>query len=175
MNCGTSDERSIAKTLRNESHNGFVSREFFQVIVESKYPTNSLSILEKRKQCREDSEKKRDIKTLIMLKNALEQEKLQAIQKIAVVPSRLSSLDVTYSPKVSLLESDSEFTPEMEKKFKSEVALLLGPFQWFLDGLFLYKEDYSEKDKCNFIYRNISKNLYEKTVTTKIPDFDVER
>lgn len=143
--------------------------------VESEFPTHLGSMMERRRLCRENALKKRDIKTLLMLKSAIEQEKLQEIQKIATVPSRLSSLDVTYSPKVSLLESDSEFSPEMEKKFKSEIALLLGPFHWFLEGMFLYKEDYSEKEKCSFVYRNISKNLYQRTISTKIPRFDLER
>ncbi|MCZ8238547.1 MAG: hypothetical protein O9310_08935 [Leptospiraceae bacterium] len=55
-----------------------------------------------------------------------------------------------------------------ENLFKPKMEYLQAEFSWLLDSLILYKEDYSEKEKCIFIYRAAKKGLYEKLEQTKL-------
>ncbi len=42
-------------------------------------------------------------------------------------------------------------------------------FGWFLQDLVLYKEDYSSKSNCVFLFRNIQKDLYAKVEAIELP------
>lgn len=41
-------------------------------------------------------------------------------------------------------------------------------FAWFFDSSFLYKEDYSVRGRCSFLFRNIQPKLYERVETTEV-------
>lgn len=41
-------------------------------------------------------------------------------------------------------------------------------FAWFFESLFLYKEDYSNRGKCTFLFRNIQQKLYERVESSPI-------
>ncbi|MCW7457765.1 hypothetical protein ND856_09380 [Leptospira bandrabouensis] len=43
-------------------------------------------------------------------------------------------------------------------------------FGWFFDGLQLYKEDYSDRTKCAFLFRNIQPKLMERVEKTPISE-----
>ncbi|MCW7492911.1 hypothetical protein ND861_07870 [Leptospira sp. 2 VSF19] len=43
-------------------------------------------------------------------------------------------------------------------------------FAWFFDGLELYKEDYSDRTKCAFLFRNIQPKLMERVEKTPISE-----
>lgn len=43
-------------------------------------------------------------------------------------------------------------------------------FAWFFDGLTLYKEDYSDRTKCAFLFRNIQPKLMERVEKTPISE-----
>ncbi|MBP7284469.1 MAG: hypothetical protein KBA66_22980 [Leptospiraceae bacterium] len=43
-----------------------------------------------------------------------------------------------------------------------------GEFAWFLDSMFIYKEDYSNPEKCSFVFRNIQEDLFEQVEKTKL-------
>lgn len=43
-------------------------------------------------------------------------------------------------------------------------------FAWFFDGLQLYKEDYSDRTKCAFLFRNIQPKLMERVEKTPISE-----
>jgi len=52
--------------------------------------------------------------------------------------------------------------------FKPKMEYLQSEFSWLLDAMVLYKEDYSEKEKCIFIYRAAKKGLYDKLEQTRL-------
>lgn len=43
-----------------------------------------------------------------------------------------------------------------------------GEFAWFLDSMFIYKEDYSNPEKCSFVFRNIQEDLFEQVERTRL-------
>ncbi|MCZ8341835.1 MAG: hypothetical protein O9301_02285 [Leptospira sp.] len=41
-------------------------------------------------------------------------------------------------------------------------------FAWFFESSFIYKEDYSVRGRCSFLFRNIQPKLYERVETTEV-------
>ncbi|MDX1960811.1 MAG: hypothetical protein SFU98_19720 [Leptospiraceae bacterium] len=148
LGCYPADPEFKRKPLRNREYSGFISRSFFQVVVEVPIKNFNSTIEKEREACKEKSQSLRDKKTLtelikISIQNSenLQREKLQ--------------IEDQYDPEKKLI---SWKNPDLNR----------GDFQWFLEGMFLYAEDYSNQEKCIFIFRNIQNGLYDKVVATKL-------
>ena len=154
--CQISDPEHKLKTYEIENYTGFIARDFFQVIVEIPIEPSDKTILQIREICKEQSIYKRNRIALPILRE---------------IASSNSINQKRY--KKNNTEKHQEELPSFEAKSVSKTKFIdskthLQEFDWFFEKLFLYKEDYSQKDKCKFIYRNISPNLYEKVENTKL-------
>lgn len=59
-------------------------------------------------------------------------------------------------------------SPDDEPK-KNLAKIYVQSFGWFLQDLVIYKEDYSSKSNCVFLFRNIQKDLYAKVEAIELP------
>lgn len=135
-NCTVSDPNYLKKTLLNVSHTGFISRDFFQVVVEIPILTSELTILKEREWCIQKALQERDRITIPILRS------------IAGSSLKNKNKDSIYKTGY--------------KSFSKNFQSSRGEFSWFLDSMFIFQEDYSSRDKCKFIYRNIQNDLYAK-------------
>jgi hypothetical protein len=66
--CKPADPNYRSKPLQNTDYTGFISRNFFQAVVEVPLTKEELTILEERKSCQREALKKRDGIVLLLLK-----------------------------------------------------------------------------------------------------------
>lgn len=172
--CRPADPNYRIKPMLNDQFTGFISREFFQVVVE--IPLNPFierTILEERIYCKKKAILQRDRLSLPILKNvAMNNQKNKNRQKIQDNKfKRYIKKNKTFTPKINR-EDNLKFynSEEITHSMKNNKNILLnrGDFNWFLDSMFLYKEDYSDPKKCVFVFRNIQKKLYKKVENTII-------
>lgn len=103
-------------------------------------------------------------------KNALIERDKQTIQ---ILKKILSEKDNKWKNDLSnknVLKLDS-LTTSTDKQASielSDTSINRGEFSWMLDRLKVYMEDYSEKNKCKFVFRAIEKGLYEKLEATRL-------
>ncbi|ONF94346.1 hypothetical protein [Leptospira santarosai] len=193
--CVPADPEYREKVLENVRDTGFISREFFQILVKVPLPVKDAGVRELRNQCRKIAETKRDeIAVSILLTEIRANEQ---ITKGALLPDLTSSLplplpgQITNTTSVSTApgsiavsggtnqqtntnQGSTTPTPsdpkEMEKNKEKEqllnqdVLVYRGAFAWFLNSLFLFREDYTDPSNCTFIYRNIQKDLYSNVI-----------
>lgn len=164
--CRPADPDYVGKVMKNQTYSGFISRDFFQVVVEVPYPSDDMTILEEREFCKEQSVAYRDDKAVPLLVDvAMENPK----NKKRAVERFRSDTDSPRYP--SLREKVSDLSNASDRRllnFKN-ADLNRGAFSWFLGSMFLHKEDYSVKNKCTFIYRLIEKDLFAKVENTLLP------
>lgn len=177
--CKPADPNYRSKPLQNTEYTGFISRTFFQAVVEVPLTKEELTILEERKSCLRDALKKRDGMVLPILKKVamedkwnerernLEKERAddneKAKQKDEEYRKSLPDAKSTSPEDASIFDKKVEQT----KKTKSP-SVNRGEFAWFLDSMFIYKEDYSDPEKCSFVFRNIQDKLFERVEKTKL-------
>ncbi|EKO33831.1 hypothetical protein LEP1GSC163_2924 [Leptospira santarosai str. CBC379] len=193
--CVPADPEYREKVLENVRDTGFISREFFQILVKVPLPVKDAGVRELRNQCRKIAETKRDeIAVSILLTEIRANEQ---ITKGTLLPDLTSSLppplpgQITNTTSVSTApgsiavsggtnqqtntnQGSTPPTPsdpkEMEKNKEKEqllnqdVLVYRGAFAWFLNSLFLFREDYTDPSNCTFIYRNIQKDLYSNVI-----------
>lgn len=147
--CQIADPNYKQKSFKIEDYTGFISRDFFQVVVEVPLELSDKPILQQRETCKLQSRQKRDELTLPILRKIASSNQKKFIE---------------FSK-----SKTQEDLPSFEKKggFNKKEDLE-GEFAWFFNHMFLYKEDYTQKDKCKFIYRNISRDLYARVENTKL-------
>jgi hypothetical protein len=162
--CVPVDPNLRTQPLQNSDYTGFISREFFQVVVEVPIPNLDLSIEKLRLICYKESLVQRDLLTLPILRKIasinIENQKLHKADTLD--KEETSEILASFEKKISNWKKPVENTNNINP------LLYSGDFHWFLEGMFLYKEDYSNPEKCKFIYRNISKELYKKVEDTKL-------
>ncbi len=80
------------------------------------------------------------------------------------------------TPTPSIMDRKDEKEDEIKNKLliKPKMEYLQGEFAWLLDEMKLFKEDYTKKEKCVFIYRAAKKGLYERLEETKL-SIDMEQ
>ncbi|ABJ76849.1 hypothetical protein [Leptospira borgpetersenii] len=198
--CVPADPEYREKVLENVRDTGFISREFFQILVKVPLPIKDAGIRELRNQCRKIAETKRDeIAVSILLTEIRENER---IFNGALPPDLISSLplplpgqitnttSVSTTPPGSIAVSGgssginqqtntnqsptttmstdpkaAERNKEKEKLLTQYILVYRGAFAWFLNSLFLFREDYTDTSNCTFIYRNIQKDLYSNVIS----------
>ena len=136
LNCTISDPNYINKPLQNLTYTGFISRDFFQVVVEIPIDSKELPILKEREKCNQKAISERDRLTVPILRS------------------------IAASSFKNKTKEPSSF--KNYKTISKNYQISRGEFSWFLDTMFLFYEDYSSRDKCTFIYRNIQDQLYAK-------------
>ncbi|EMY77095.1 hypothetical protein LEP1GSC060_2097 [Leptospira weilii serovar Ranarum str. ICFT] len=200
--CVPADPDYRQKVLENVRDTGFISREFFQILVKVPLPAKDAGVQELRNQCRKIAETKRDeIAVSILLQEIRANE---GIFKGSLPPDLTSSLppalpgqisnttsassvpgsiavsgttnpmaanqpantdanpNSTTTPNSRMTEKDKE---KKEKLLTQDILVYRGAFAWFLNSLFLFREDYTDAANCTFIYRNIQKDLYANVIT----------
>ena len=88
--------------------------------------------------------------------------------KKTLAEAKSTSTDDT-NTSASASASASIFDKKINPTSKAKNPILnRGEFAWFLDTMFIYKEDYSNPEKCSFVFRNIQDKLYERVEKTKL-------
>ncbi len=194
------DPLLVEHALQNETDEGFISREFFQVKVEVPYSFKEMSGRAKREECRQAAFLKREEQTIKYLievhrdkprfadtiddynASRLGQARLAknsssssptGLPSAVTTPTNQTSQPGTQTgqtqtqtpgPNSGLNPAAVKSKEKLDQKTYSQV------FSWFLSDLTLYKEDYTDKLKCTFLFRNIQKDLFAKVENTIIPD-----
>ncbi|MBM9577687.1 hypothetical protein JWG45_11275 [Leptospira sp. 201903070] len=203
FSCVPADPEYRQKVLENVKDTGFISREFFQILVKVSLPTKDVGILELRKQCRKIAETKRDeMAVSILIKEIRENDsRYGSLQSdptnnntnpalpsqisnttgvsatpggVAVSGTSANTSNQTFNPYASSTSTSAnssfpdpraaEREKEKAKLLGQDVLLYRGTFAWFLNSMFLFREDYSDPANCTFIYRNIQKDLYANVI-----------
>nr|WP_246057598.1 hypothetical protein [Leptospira gomenensis] len=209
--CVPADPEYRQKVLENVKDTGFISREFFQILVKVPLPSKDAGILELRKQCRKIAETKRDeIAVSILLTTIRESDFLFSPLRAnpgsysgPTLPPQIASAGaITSAPggmalstgtvsnttttttqtattnNATSYSTGSVGTPNVQtdvqanakskekaaKQLSQDALVYRGAFSWFLNSLFLFREDYSDPVNCTFIYRNIQKDLYANVI-----------
>jgi hypothetical protein len=171
--CHPADPDFRVKPLQNREYTGFISREFFQVIVEVNLPEESSSIEKLRENCLSESIPIRDKLTLPILRE---------IASNNIENRRFYKEDEREREENQILSSFEKKTVNWRRPASKEIPIInpfiyRGEFAWFLDKMFLFQEDYSKSGKCKFIYRNIGPELFKKVYETRlsIPTKEIQR
>ncbi|WP_061249257.1 hypothetical protein [Leptospira alstonii] len=200
--CVPADPEYRQKVLENVRDTGFISREFFQILVKVPLPAKDAGIKELRNQCRKIAETKRDeIAVSILLQEIRANEgifrgslppdltsssppalpgQISNTTSASSVPGSIAvsgttntmtsnqpananptSATTPLTPNTRMTEKDKE---KKEKLLTQDILVYRGAFAWFLNSLFLFREDYTDTANCTFIYRNIQKDLYANVI-----------
>ncbi|PJZ28203.1 hypothetical protein CH378_19055 [Leptospira kmetyi] len=207
--CVPADPEYRQRVLENFQDTGFISREFFQILVKVPLPAKDAGIKELRTQCRKIAETKRDeIAVSILLKEIRSNDRLYAgvmpdlsSSSSPALPSQITSTTSASTAPGSIAvsgsatnatgtnptanqnqsstsgaasaTSSSSLIPdpksaakdqEKAKLLAQDVLVYRGAFAWFLNSMFLFREDYNDPANCTFIYRNIQKDLYANVI-----------
>jgi hypothetical protein len=154
LGCYPADPNYATKPLSNIEHNGFVSKDFFQVVVTTEIEfSEDRGILEERIFCKNQGFLDRDKKTIEILKKEFRKK-----EKLLSQPDKVASVS-----------QENDRSKELETfKITNDLQVNKGDFRWFLDKMFIYLEDYSEKGKCKFVFRAIEKDLYHNAKKTTL-------
>lgn len=201
------DPSYVERALQNESDEGFISREFFQIKVEIPVTYKEVSGIARRNDCKQRAFVERERLALPFLiqiqrqkhrfgegfdeySKSLEGKDRQA-RLIANAPQMTSATGATSATQVTPTTSatnsqtiqgqtatnslqtqssgqslgEVKGNPQMQKENTIEN---IHNFAWFFDGLVLYKEDYSDRTKCAFLFRNIQPKLMERVERTPL-------
>lgn len=170
LSCKVADPNYRIKPLLNEEYTGFISRTYFQVVVEIPITREEVSIEEERKICKKEAYSKRDKLVIPILKDiAMESKRNESLRDRELkIDSESKDTPSQASYRIYSYENSSETNYSKNVKDINAVYLNKGEFNWFLNSLVLHKEDYTKNDKCIFIYRKIEDNLFAKVQNTKL-------
>ncbi|EQA61367.1 hypothetical protein [Leptospira alexanderi] len=200
--CVPADPEYREKVLENVRDTGFISREFFQILVKVPLPVKDAGIRELRNQCRKIAETKRDeIAVSILLTEIRENKRIfngilppdltsslplplpgqiTNTTSVSNTPGSIavsggtnqqtntnqSSTTASGMPTPSVSDPKAvEKNKEKEKLLTQDILVYRGAFAWFLNSMFLFREDYTDTSNCTFIYRNIQKDLYSNVIS----------
>lgn len=177
--CKPADPNFRVKPLYNTEYTGFISRNFFQAVVEIPMTKDELSILEERKFCKIEAIKKRDAMVVPLLKKIAMEAKWNEEQRkkeLERADDKEKEKEQKENFKKAYEDNKSNSAKEASIFDKKEIQLSdpknpsmnRGEFGWFLDSMFVYKEDYSNPEKCSFVFRNIQKDLFKNVEQTKL-------
>ncbi|TGL90868.1 hypothetical protein EHQ68_05495 [Leptospira congkakensis] len=204
------DPNYVERALLNETDEGFISREFFQIKVEIPVTYKELSGLGRREDCKRKAFVERERLSLpYLLKIQRQKHKFgegfseysQSLEgkdrdarlianapQIPTVPGAVTQATPTQSGATaqtttgsqgqtttnsSQTQSNSQNLGEVRgnpQAPKENPIENLHNFAWFFDGLQLYKEDYTDRTKCAFLFRNIQPKLMERVEKTPISE-----
>lgn len=178
------DPRFRTKAIMNEEYTGFISRDFFQVVVKVDSSVQEIPIKDRRLDCMRRSVPARNKITIpILLKETKDSEndRFRGINQIQNAYSGADESSETNS-QTSIFDSSNSGSiasplspPSTEEEesygtelFDKKLSYLQGEFSWFLESFILYKEDYTNPKECVFIYRVAKKGLHKRVENTQI-------
>ncbi len=190
LSCLTPADRTFReKALMNETDTGFISQEFFQIKVDVPLLEEEKPGKERREACKRRAFVKRDQEAMtILIKTAREkhrplmgiesflsspkggirssQNPSESSRPLGVNPNAPNSTSSTFS----IFGNNNNLNQNPNEEPKTNVSkIYIQSFGWFLQDLVLYKEDYSSKSNCVFLFRNIQKDLYAKVEAIELP------
>lgn len=203
------DPSYVERALQNETDEGFISREFFQIKVEIPVTYKEISGVARREDCKRRALVERELLSLPFLLKIQRQKhkfgegfneysqslegKDRSARLIANAPQSPTTVGTGIQATGTQNTSSSGQTTQ-QAQTTTNSAQLQGPgqnlgnvmgnpqgkpentsenlhnFAWFFDGLTLYKEDYSDRTKCAFLFRNIQPKLMERVEKTPISE-----
>ncbi|MCW7481447.1 hypothetical protein [Leptospira kanakyensis] len=211
------DPNYVERALQNETDEGFISREFFQIKVEIPVTYKELSGVARREDCKRRAFVQREVLSLPFLMK-IQRQKHQFGDGFLDYAKSLEGKDretrlrsnAPQSPTATAGTGTATQAGTTQTTTPSEAALGTGPnqglsttnsaqpqtttqnqgnlgevrgnpqapkentienthnFAWFFDGLILYKEDYTDRTKCAFLFRNIQPKLMERVERTPL-------
>ena len=208
------DPSYVERALQNETDEGFISREFFQIKVEIPVTYKEISGVARREDCKRRAFVEREHLSLpFLLKIQRQKHKFgegfneysqslegkdrsaRLIANAPQSPTRLATGTQANPAQNSTTQQSPMGQPTTQQaQTTTNSAQLQGPgqnlgnvmgnpqgkpentsenlhnFAWFFDGLTLYKEDYSDRTKCAFLFRNIQPKLMERVEKTPISE-----
>ncbi|TGL37729.1 hypothetical protein [Leptospira perdikensis] len=207
------DPNYVERALMNETDEGFISREFFQIKVEIPVTYKELSGTERRDDCKRKAFVERENLSLPFLLKIQRQkhqfgegfsEYFQSLEGkdrntrlLANSPQNAAGTGsgIQTNPAQSSTTTQSQgsqqssqgqtttnasqtqtsgqnpgATPGNPQGNKENTIEMMHNFAWFFDGLKLYKEDYTDRTKCAFLFRNIQPKLMERVEKTPISE-----
>lgn len=166
--CKPADPNYRLKPLQNLEYTGFISRTFFQAVVEVPITREELGILEERLECKKQAFQKRDKLIIPILKKiALESSKNETLQDREKEWKEKSPEFISDSYRIISTETEKKKAKLGEVDVKGKTFLNKGEFTWFLDTMKIHKEIYDDK-KCIILFRKIEKDLFSKVENTKL-------
>ncbi|BDA78359.1 hypothetical protein LPTSP3_g12890 [Leptospira kobayashii] len=186
------DKLLVERALQNETDIGFISREFFQMKVEIPYSSLEAPKKTKREECKTKAFLKREelsmpfllqvhrdkyrfgegiedySKTRVGQMRALKQQK-DAQASASPIPGLAVGNTNTALPNQTQNQNQAATVPLLSAPLPQGTKPYTQNFAWFFDSLHLYKEDYSDRSKCAFLFRNIQEKLYAKVEETQVP------
>ncbi|PJZ69387.1 hypothetical protein CH373_14030 [Leptospira perolatii] len=204
ISCVPADPGYRRKAWENTSDSGFISRDFFQVVVNVPIPKEEKPILELRKECKTLSLRMKDQISIPLLLAQIQEERKSKIgvgigSKVppyepppkppqiarAGVVTQMGGMtqpspqtQTATDPKDSNASTDaSEKNKDSKVQLKvnqasSEFLAYRATFSWFLDGLSLYREDYTDPNRCRFVYRIVQTDLFKRITDTDLRDLE---
>ncbi|WP_411822227.1 hypothetical protein [Leptospira sp. 'Mane'] len=182
------DKLLVEKALQNETDIGFISREFFQMKVEIPYSSLETSGKTKREECKTKAFLKREELSMPYLLQAHRDkyrfgEGIESFESTRIGRMRTIKQQKDAQAAANLIPGGAATATALPNQTQSQpatVPVLSSPlrqgtkpytqnFAWFFSSLHLYKEDYSDKSKCAFLFRNIQEKLYAKVEETQVP------
>jgi len=204
-----SDRVFRERALQNETESGFISQEFFQVLVDVPLLEEEQPGRLRREDCRKRALKERETLAMPFLVEAAQNKHrfFPGIEEFlrTTVGGERGARGVTPQSAVSLnpnppraLEgqnpanqgqgtnplgalnanpnavqpTQAEEDPQekaRQKNLAERNRLYTAAFGWFFQDLHFYKEDFTKKGRCVFVFRNIQKNLYKKVESVALP------
>ncbi len=192
-NCEPADPEFRRKAWDNVSESGFISNEYFQVVVTVPVPNQERPILELREECKARAIRKRDELSITLLLAQIAEERKTFIG-VGVNPT-VPNYEPMPGPPVSIRTQSTaapgggsiatqtvqaaqaqpvESPPQQKvEKKKTEIVnadylAYRASFSWLLDRLFLYREDYSDQKRCTLIYRIVEADLLKRILESPI-------
>ncbi|PJZ82967.1 hypothetical protein [Leptospira meyeri] len=182
------DPSYVERALQNESDEGFISREFFQIKVEIPVTYKEVSGVARRNDCKQRAFVERErlaLPYLIQIQRqkhqfgesiddyskSLEGKDRQA-RLIANAPQTTTAIGAVSPTATTTNQQPSaqqgQTATNITQTQKENTIENTHSFSWFFDGLVLYKEDYSDRTKCAFLFRNIQPKLMERVEKTPL-------
>ncbi|PKA26673.1 hypothetical protein [Leptospira meyeri] len=182
------DPSYVERALQNESDEGFISREFFQIKVEIPVTYKEVSGVARRNDCKQRAFVERErlaLPYLIQIQRqkhqfgesiddyskSLEGKDRQA-RLIANAPQTTTAIGAVSPTTTTTNQQPSaqqgQTATNITQTQKENTIENTHSFSWFFDGLVLYKEDYSDRTKCAFLFRNIQPKLMERVEKTPL-------
>ncbi|PJZ46147.1 hypothetical protein [Leptospira brenneri] len=207
------DPNYVERALLNETDEGFISREFFQIKVEIPVTYKELSGVERREDCKRRAFVERERLTLPYLVKIQRQkhkfgegfnEYAKSLEgkdretrllsnapqnptaatsgtttttttpgSTTTLPSQLTTQGQIATNSLQTQQGSGQNLGEVRgnpQEPKENMIENTHNFGWFFEGLTLYKEDYTDRTKCAFLFRNIQPKLMERVETTPLPE-----
>ncbi|WP_210410844.1 hypothetical protein [Leptospira sarikeiensis] len=188
--CEPADPEYRRKVWENLNDSGFISHDYFQVVVTVPVPNQEKPLLTLREDCKTRAIRKRDeISINLIIAQITEENKTwigvgvnSTVPKYEPLPGPIQAVRTkSNSPMgaasiaTQVVQTQEEDTGPEEKKEKKKTEIInadyltyRASFAWLLDRLFLYKEDYSDPKTCTMVFRIVDADLLKRTLETKI-------